>query len=129
MDKPSKCISVHEARELQNNWKKTRGREIERGQGYMDTREFWYSLAELEEYIEFVKKKSEEQGARNPGLRIYLGAYPAQDQKKSLSTIFITPTFDESSTKSGEETDEVHLNNYSIDPMNDSQNGWPPREY
>lgn len=129
MDRPKKCITVKEARDLQNNWKNTRGRDIAKGQGYEDCREFWYSITELQEYIDFVKQKSDEQGAHNPGLRIYLGAYPAQNQKKSLSTIFITPTFDETSTEDGIENEQVHLNNYSIDPLNDSQNGWPPREY
>lgn len=129
MERPVKCITVEEARELENNWKKTRGKEIERGQGYVDTREFWYSITELEEYIEYVKKKSAEQGVKNPGLRIYLGAYPAQAQKKSLTTIFITPTMDETVQNSTEENEEEHLNNYSIDPLNDSQSGWPPRGY
>ena len=128
MERPVKCITVEAARELQNNWKKTRGKEIERGQGYEDTREFWYSIAELEEYIAYVKNRSGELGAKNPGLRIYLGAYPARGQNKSLTTIFISPTMDEPVENSSDEN-EVHLNNYSIDPLNDSQSGWPPRGY
>lgn len=129
MERPVKCIPVEEARILQNQWKKTRGKEIERGQGYEDTREFWYSIAELEEYIKYVKKKSEEQGITNPGLRIYLGSYPSRAQKKGLTTIFITPTLPDEGMKSLNENEENHINNYSIDPMNDSNSGWPPKEY
>ncbi len=129
MERPVKCITVEAARDLQSNWKKTRGREIERGQGYEDTCEFWYSLAELEEYIKYVKEKSGEQGVNHPGLRIYLGAYPGQGPKKSLSTIFISPTMDEPGEKSDDNNEEIHLNNYSIEPFNESQNGWPPKEY
>lgn len=129
MERPLKCITVEEARTLQKNWKNTRGKEIERGQGYEDTREFWYSIAELEEYIEYVKEKSAEQGIKNPGLRIYLGSYPSQGQKKSLTTIFISPTMDGKQEKTSDENDEEQVNNYSIEPLNDSHNGWPPREY
>ncbi len=129
MSKPVKCITVEEARELQNNWKNSRGKEIERGQGYVDTREFWYSIAELEEYIAYVKKKSEEQGVSNPGLRIYLGAYPSRAQKKSLTTVFISPTMDESAVENADSNEGEHENNYSIEPFNESQNGWPPKEY
>lgn len=128
MERPGKCITVEEARELQKTWKETRGREIQRGQGYEDCCEFWYSVTELEEYIKYVKEKSEEQGINNPGLRIYLGAYPSQGRKKGLSTIFIAPTKDEAEI-ADDESQTYRLNNYSIDPMNDSQQGWPPTEY
>ena len=92
MERPVKSIPVEAARDLQSNWKKTRGREIERGQGYEDTCEFWYSLAELEEYIKYVKEKSGEQGVNNPGVRIYLGAYPGQGPKKACQPyLFLLP--------------------------------------
>ena len=129
MERPVKCISVEEARNLQNNWKKSRGKEIASGQGYEDTREFWYSITELEEYIQYVKEKSVEQGIKNPGLRIYLGAYPKQGEKKSLSTIFISPTTDEIVETNSAENEDVYVNNYSIEPLNLSQSGWPPKEY
>lgn len=126
MERPAKCITVEEARSLQDYWKETRGREIEKGQKYEDTREFWYSVAELQEYINYVKEKSADQGIDNPGMRIYLGAYPSQGGKKGLSTIFLTPTMDDTSVQ-GSQT--IRLNNYSIEPMNDSQQGWPPTNY
>ncbi len=129
MAKPEKCITVEEARDLQNNWKRTRGKEIERGQGYVDTPEFWYSIAELEEYIEYVKLKSGEQGVNNPGLRIYLGAYPSLGQKKSFTTIFITPTMPMGDEKSLNENEGEQVNNYEIDPINESQQGYPPIDY
>lgn len=43
MERPVKCITVEKARELQKEWKKTRGEEIERAQLYEDTREFFYT--------------------------------------------------------------------------------------
>lgn len=124
MEKPKKCISVEEAREYQNNWKETRGQEIRNSQGYEDTREFWYSLDELQEYLDYVREKSAMQGVKNPGLRIYLSAYPKTAEKRSYSTIFLAPT------KENKEADsEDRENNYEIEPLNTITGGWPPRDY
>lgn len=127
MERPQKCVTVKEARELQENWKRSRGKEIERGQGYVDTREFSYSIDELQEFLDYVKEKSKEQGVKNPGIRIYLGAYPKSQQKKSYSTIFLAPTKEAVAVEENEE--EGQQNNYEIEPLNSSQGGYPPIEY
>lgn len=128
MPRPLKCVTVEEARKLQDQWKETRGKEIARAQKYEDTREFWYSVDELQEYLDYVKEKSAEQGVEKPGIRIYFGAYPGKGNEKSYSTIFLSPTY--------EKSDSTHLteedggdNNYEIDPLNNSNGGYPPREY
>lgn len=126
MAKPLKCIPIEEARKLQEIWKSSRGKEIERAQKYVDTREFWYSLAELEEYLNYVKQKSAEEGVSNPGIRIYFGAYPEAGSKKSYSTVFLAPTKPLDSMENTEDTQE---NNYSIDPLNHGQGGVPPVDY
>lgn len=126
MAKPLKCIPIEDARKLQEIWKSSRGKEIERAQKYVDTREFWYSLAELEEYLNYVKQKSAEEGVSNPGIRIYFGAYPEAGSKKSYSTVFLAPTKPLDSMENTEDTQE---NNYSIDPLNHGQGGVPPVDY
>ena len=126
MAKPLKCISVEKARELQDIWKSSRGKEIERAQKYVDTREFWYSLEELQEYLSYVQEKSAEEGIANPGIRIYFGAYPGEGSKKSYSTIFLAPT---KPLNSLENNDDTQKNNYSIDPLNHGQGGVPPVDY
>lgn len=126
MAKPLKCIPIEEARKLQEIWKSSRGKEIERAQKYVDTREFWYSLAELEEYLNYVRQKSAEEGVSNPGIRIYFGAYPEAGPKKSYSTVFLAPTKPLDSMENTEDTQE---NNYSIDPLNHGQGGVPPVDY
>ncbi|WP_424493774.1 hypothetical protein [Salinimicrobium sp. GXAS 041] len=128
MKKPVKCISVEEARKEQDEWVRTRGKEIERGQGYEDTREFWYSLDELQEYLDYVKEKSKEQGVKRPGIRIYLGAYPKTNGKKSYSTLFLAPT-KEAIKSSDDEDDDSDDNNYEIDPLNQNNGGQPPIDY
>lgn len=125
MAKPEKCITVEEARELQNRWVGSRGKEIERGQGYQDTREFYFSLEELQDYIKYVKEESEKKGAVNPGIRIYFGAYPQGkfNRNKSYSTVFLAPTHEVTNSPTSIE------NNYEIDPYNGSSGGIPPKEY
>ena len=128
MPKPAKCISVDTARMYQKKWKETRALEIESGQGYEDTREFWYSLDELQEYLDYVKEESDKQGIKKPGVRIYFAAYPKSNDKKSLATIFLAPT----KGPNGEEDAgiaENNSNNYNIDPFNVIQGGEPPINY
>lgn len=126
--KPKKCISVEEARKEQDEWVRTRGKDIREGEGYEDTREFWYSLDELQEYLDYVREKSKEQGVKKPGIRFYLGAYPTTNEKKGYATMFLAPTKDAQGEieKADEDSDP---NNYEIDPMNVVTSGFPPTNY
>ena len=103
MKKPKKCISVEEARKEQDEWVKTRGKDIREAEGYEDTREFWYSVDELQEYLDYVKEKSKEQGVLSP-------------TKEAAGD---TATAKEDSDP----------NNYEIEPMNIIQSGDPPTNY
>lgn len=127
MTKPLKCISVEKARELQDDWKQSRAKEIENGQGYQDTREFSYSLEELQEYLDYVKEESAKQGVKKPGIRIYFASYPKSNEKKSYATVFLAPT----KGNSGEDAEAAgnDENNYDIDPMNHGTGGKPPTNY
>lgn len=128
MEKPKKCISVEEARKEQDQWVRTRGKDIREGEGYEDTREFWYSLDELQEYLDYVREKSKEQGVNKPGIRFFLGAYPTTKEKKGYSTLFLAPT--KEALEETESTDEdSDPNNYEIEPYNTIATGWPPIEY
>lgn len=126
--KPSKCISVEEAKGLQADWKETRGKEIKKAQGYEDTCEFWYSVEELEEYLNYVKERSAEQGITKPGIRIYFASYPKKENEKSYSTIFLAPTGEKNSDALADDNELVE-NNYSIEPLNTVIGGFPPKIY
>ncbi|MBZ9729162.1 hypothetical protein LB467_05640 [Salegentibacter sp. JZCK2] len=129
MEKPKKCISVEKAKQFEKKWVETRGKDIENGEGYPDTREFWYSLDELQEYLDYVREKSKEQKVKKPGIRIYLGAYPQTNDKKSFSTIFLAPTKEKSGNSDLETEEDGDENNYEIEPLNDSTSGHPPKTY
>ena len=118
MGKPSKCISVSEAKTLQKRWLDTRAKEIEAAEGAEDASDFTYSLSDLEEFVQYVREESTKQGIDNPGVRIYFAAYDNAKSKKA--TVFLAPTM-------GPEADSD--NNYNIDPMDRSGTGWPPNKY
>ncbi|MAN59748.1 MAG: hypothetical protein CMC08_07940 [Flavobacteriaceae bacterium] len=118
MGKPKKCITVSAAKEIQKKWNDTRGREIDRAQGEMDTFEFTFSIPDLEEYIAYVKEEADKQRISSPGLRLYFAAY--DDDKSSKATVFLCPSESE-----GNDSKTV----YTIDPYNQNQGGWPPKKY
>ncbi|MFT5103239.1 MAG: hypothetical protein ACI86C_000891 [Candidatus Latescibacterota bacterium] len=118
MAKPKNCISVEKARELQNNWISTRAVHLEKGQGALDHREVMFSLADLEEYLEYVKSESAKQGIDSPGIRVYFAAYDHDDSDKA--TVFLAPA---------KGTDVNADNNYQIDSFNWGVGGLPPNNY
>lgn len=128
MEKPKKCISIEEAREEQDEWVRTRGKDIKECEGFEDTREFWYSLDELQEYLDYVREKSKEQGVKKPGIRFYLGAYPTTKYKKGYATMFLAPT-KEATGETADDAKDSEPNNYGIEPMNITHGGNPPIIY
>jgi len=129
MGKPKKCISVEEAKELQKAWCDTRTPEIDKCLGFEDTREFWWSVEDLMEYLKYVKKKSRKMGITDPGIRIYFGAYPETKCKKhkGYATVFLAPT---GAPAGGMGKDgDTAPNNYEIEAMNIGQSGEPPIVY
>lgn len=118
MPVPDKCITEDAARELQDNWLDTRAVWIQQQRSQGDTREFVFSVSDLEEFIAYVKDLSTQQGFNKPGIRIYFGAY--DNALNSNATVFL------SATESGEKNSN---NNYNIQPYNVVSGGWPPKNY
>ena len=128
---PDNCISVEEARELQDTWNKTRGKELKTRLGFEDTREFWWSVEELEEYLNYVKKESLKQGIQNPGIRVYFGAYSKEkcQEKKGFSTLFLSPTESPSGSFTTASSSSSLKNNYKLKAFNRGGTGNPPHRY
>ncbi|NER13921.1 hypothetical protein GWK08_10750 [Leptobacterium flavescens] len=138
MGKPKKLITKDEAIALEDYWLKTRGKAIEGACGYQDCREYWYSLNDLQDYIDYVKKKAKKKGykTKDLGLRIYLGTYPpTKDKHDGLSTVFLAPTVKKSQPPKSQgkdgstDGDDDQENIYDIEPLNKGGNGWPPNNY
>jgi hypothetical protein len=116
MSKPSNCISVAEARQLQDNWKATRAVDIEAAMGSVDTREFLFSVAELQQFLDYIKAGTGR--GPPPGVRIYFAAYDNATSDKA--TVFLAPT---NGITAGSP------NNYNLEPLNKSLSGFPPKNY
>lgn len=129
VQKPKKCITETEARELHDNWCAKREKRLTKDLGFEDAREFHWSVAELEEYLAYVKQESAKQGINNPGIRVYLGAYPKKKCKmgKGLSTVFFAATGSRPGAGGKDGGDDE--NNYGINPFNGGGSGIPPKSY
>ena len=116
--KPAKCISVDSAKELHNNWRASRGIDIEKSLGFEDAREFLFSVEELQQFLDYVKSASLAEGINNPGIRVYLGSY--DNNLNNKATVFFSAT---------NGVDSGAQNNYNVDPLNKGISGHPPTKY
>ena len=91
-EKPANTITVKKAKELSNNFD-VRHDTISALIGKPDNRSSWHSLAELEQYIAYIKKEGANKGLDVDGIRIYFGAYgPNEEGRENYSTLFLVPT-------------------------------------
>ncbi len=133
-----KLITSEEAKELNQNFIKTRSKEldkiVERETGKpkeKDAISTWFSLDELKEYIAFVEAEGKLKNITVNGLRIYFGAYSKNDKKadkKALSTVFLVPTQENvgSLGKDGVAAASVSSDIESMGGMNGGDVGNPP---
>lgn len=122
-------IPKDQAKKLCANWtgskqpnSKSPGNAI-KGAGFKDTFETWFSVEELETYLNYVKENISD----NPGIRIYFGNYGKDVGPADNScTVFLAPT-------SGGNSANLDLtqieNDYDVDPYNSGQGGEPPVIY
>jgi len=103
---------------MQENWVETKGNAIKEFLGVEDTRDFVWSVAELQQYLEYVKLQSQALGITNPGIRVNFAAYGKS--KSDKATVFFSPTI-----HGGEDAE----NNYRIESFNKGISGWPPLDF
>jgi hypothetical protein len=133
-----KRITSKEAKELNQNFVKTRGKaldkivETETGKpSKKDAISSWFSIDDLKEYIAYVEAEGKAKKISINGLRVYFGAYSKNDKttdKKALSTVFFVPTTPKAGSlqKDGLLGGDGGSDVEDIDGMNDGQTGNPP---
>lgn len=92
---PKGVISIEEAKILDKTYTVTRQIVLDSALGIEDSRSSWWSLEDLEAYIDYAKTQAKEKGMEVNGLRIYHGAYPKDygtREEAGYSTLFIVPT-------------------------------------
>lgn len=131
---PQDAITMEEANNLEEEFKRTRARILNEALGFEDTRDFWFSLDTLKKYIKYVEQQAAEQGRENLGIRIYFGAYPEQGSypNPGFATVFLVPTASEAPSNLKRGFFPIVLTNQNIDslyPLNFGGGGIPPNEY
>ena len=108
-------ITVEEAREMHENWIKSRGAILDKYRGKPDCRDFVFSVADLKKYLDHISSTST---MANPGIRIHFGAYgPTLEDEV---TVFMCAT---KGVSGDAETD------YDIQPINKGWQGFPPIDF
>jgi hypothetical protein len=135
--KPTQLISKAAAKQLYLNYDKTRANVIEKAIGREDANATWYSLEELENYINYIKTTGKQKGYNVDGIRFYFGVYPdnEKDQSKAgLSTIFLVPTgtkekasLQKKALSAVAAAPEEPQNIMALAPMNYGSIGHPPK--
>lgn len=94
-ERPSQLITKKFAKELHLNFMRYRARIISKYIQKEDANAVWFSIEELENYIDYAKAKGQKKGYNVNGIRFYFGVYPDEKkyaEKAGLSTIFLTAT-------------------------------------
>lgn len=101
-----------------------------------DANAVWYSVEELERYINYVKTEGINKGYTVDGIRLYLGKYPNDPklgEKAGMTTVFLSPTGTKNDTqKAGmlnvsTAQEENHYDITDLSPMNYGSMGNPPK--
>lgn len=123
-----KLISTKTAKEYIKLYDSVKYEAISKATGKPDALEFYYTIAELEGYLAYVKKEAKEQGVTANGIAISLGAYPKGSPKgekyDNLTTIILRPYGKMNGVSylvPPKETEIIE----SIDPMNNSDSSPP----
>ncbi len=137
--KPDGTITLKKANELEERYKATRHKIINRALGFdslkiQDSREVWFSLERMKKYIKYVEEEAEKNGYKELGLRFYLGAYPDTEENKGLTTLFAVPTT--TSIKREKKANyfmapashEISENMDNVEALNLGGAGHPPKE-
>lgn len=134
VEAPQQSISPREANVLEEEYKSTRYRIINEALDIEDTRDFWFSLDSLKQYIKYVEQQSADMGKKNLGLRVYFAAYPENSNigDPGFSTVFFVPTFREDASdlqKGLLPIQPPNQNNDSLNAFNYGGGGFPPNDY
>lgn len=91
---PEYSIPIEQANLLQDHYIETRAGILEDTLGFVDTRDFQFSLETIKEYIAYVEQEAAKQGKTGLGLRVHFGVYPQQGDypNPGYSTVFFVPT-------------------------------------
>ena len=138
-NEPKQLINQEIAKDLNIRYIKERSNIIYESIKKEDANAAWYSLEELENYINYVKTEGKKNNIKVNGIRLYLGVYPNDStkyqEKAGLTTIFLSPTMSSAESSNlqsvakftSRRTSDENIDVTSIQPMNYGGIGNPPK--
>lgn len=90
-----KLIDSEKAAALNKTYREKRMAMINRGNGIQDSCSSWYSLEDLEGYLNYVKEEAKKKNISIDGIRFYFGVYPEDTEDSKMAgktTLFMCPT-------------------------------------
>ncbi|WP_405369366.1 hypothetical protein [Nonlabens sp. Asnod2-A12] len=129
-------ISNKEANQLEENYKKllyngSRDSLIDaNGEVYKDTREVWFDIEELKNYIAYIEQHGKDNNYDQLGIRVYLGTKEPIKDGKAVTTLFFYGTGHANGLTSQRSTTQSALdtNIPGIDGLNKGTSGMPPKD-
>ena len=92
-----------------------------------DNRSSWWSIEDIQSYINYAENQAGELGYTMDGLRVYLGSYPGKPGETGLTTMFFIPTGSESVAQGSMFTLPQGSNDIpGANGLNLGSNGYPP---
>lgn len=88
---PPGVITPAQGRTLDENWTTFRKTANDTAAGKPDNRSSWYSLIDMENYIDLIKSEQ----AKVNGFRLYLGVKTTETDETGYTTIFMVATEDD----------------------------------
>lgn len=136
-EKPTQLISNEMASEMHKTYNSKALRSKSTDSIKEDANAVWYSVEELERYINYIKEEGINKGYAVDGIRLYLGRYPDDPkyaEKAGMTTIFLSPTGTKTDMqKSGmlnvstNLQEEPHYDITDLSVMNYGSMGNPPK--
>lgn len=134
--KPNGVIPSSEASILNKQWTDKRKAANDKAAGKPDNRSSWWSVQDIQDYIDYAQNQAGQLGYTMDGIRVYLGVYPgsAPNGKADYTTMFLAPT---GKKKKATTNSLIHMENDTensgpsptiegADVLNDSPTGHPP---
>lgn len=134
-EEPTQLIPNDLAVDLSRRYNNERAQLITTNIGKDDATAVWYSIEELENYINYVKTQGTEKGIEVTGIRMYMGVYPTDNsyrEKAGLTTIFLSPTKKrevnvKAKSLRTKQSLEENVDATELQPLNYGGIGHPPR--
>jgi hypothetical protein len=92
--KPKQLISVDQAKELNKNYNLKHTFNVATQDINEDANAVWFSINEIQNYIDYIKEEGALKGHIIDGIRFYFGVYSDTESvdKAGFTTIFLSPT-------------------------------------